>query len=146
MIVIAADPAANNRTQTDEKTVVDRFKQHFMVHCETNNRLPLRLDAIEHFTTRLTVGGAALQIDAKECPTLIRALKGGWRYTMDTKKDDIKGIAPEKNQYSHPGDSFGYLCRYFHRRTERELRYHGGDGDGRGKRPLTQNLPNYHFV
>ena len=57
---------------------------------------------------------------------LVRALKGGWRYVIDTKRDTIKGAEPEKNQYSHPGDAFGYLCRYFHRQSERDARYSVG--------------------
>ena len=50
-------------------------------------------------------------------------MKGGWRYAMDSKKDMIKGAEPEKNPWSHPGDGFGYLARYFHKLTEREMRY-----------------------
>lgn len=142
-IVIAPDPAAGNRAQSNERTVVDEFKKHFAVRIETNNRLPLRLDAIDHFATRLTDIGPALLIDPKHCPVLIRALKGGWRYVMDTKRDTIKNPEPEKNAYSHPGDAFGYLCRYFHRQTEREMRY-----GGKTVKPFTpprQTGASYHF-
>lgn len=121
-VVIAPDPASSIRAQTDKGTVVAVFKKHFDVVIETNNRLPLRLDAYRHFLTKLARGKPAFQIDPR-CRVLIRALKGGWRYTMDQKKDIIKGAEPEKNQWSHPGDGGGYLCRYFHRSTERELRY-----------------------
>lgn len=127
-LTLAPDPAAANRSQTDERAVVDELRRHFPVKIESNNRLAVRLDAIEHFTTRLVESRPALQIDPKECPVLVRALKGGWRYAMDTKKDMLKGETPEKNAYSHPGDAFGYLCRYFHRQTERELRYRGLNG------------------
>lgn len=138
-VVIAPDPAAANRSQSDEKSVVDTLKRHFDVRVETNNRLPIRLDAIEHFTTRLVPGGPALQIDPVMCPILIRALKGGWRYVVDQKKDVIKP-EPEKNQYSHPGDGFGYLCRYFHRQNEREMRYKGTTS----KPFVAPRAPNYH--
>lgn len=124
-VVVAPDPASANRAQTDERAVIDEFKKHFSVKIETNNRLAIRLDAIEHFTTRLTDVGPALLIDAKECPVLVRALKGGWRYVMDVKKGIVKGTDPEKNAYSHPGDAFGYLCRYFHKQNERNTRYYG---------------------
>lgn len=123
-VILAPDPAAAIRTGNDERTIVDELKRHFEVSIETNNRLPKRLDAINHFATRLVEQGPALRIDGKECPMLVRALKGGWRYAIDNKKNDmIKGNEPEKNVYSHPGDAFGYLCRYFHRETEREMRY-----------------------
>lgn len=121
--VIAPDPAAGNRAQNDEKTAVDILKRHFQVKIESNNRLPLRLDAIEHFTTRLVEGKPALLIDEKECPILVRALKGGWRYALDKNEQMKPDAAPEKNPYSHPGDGFGYLCRFFHRQVQKNERY-----------------------
>jgi len=121
-VIVAADPAAASRTQTDERTVVKIFKQHYEVDVESNNRLPLRLDAIDHYVSSLVEGRAALQIDPS-CQTLIRALKGGWRYAADLKRETLRGHDPEKNAYSHPGDAFGYLCRFFHRDRQRETRY-----------------------
>lgn len=121
-LIVAPDPAAGNRTSTDEKTVVDVFKRYFEVRIESNNRLPLRLDAIENYTSRLVEGRPALQIDAEMCPVLTRALKGGWRYALD-KNELVKGKEPEKNAYSHPGDAFGYLARYYHRQASKNERY-----------------------
>jgi hypothetical protein len=121
-VIIAADPAASSRTQTDERTVVKIFKQYYEVDVESNNRLPLRLDAIDHYTNTLVEGRPALQIDPS-CQVLIRALKGGWRYSADLKRETLRGHDPEKNAYSHPGDAFGYLCRYFRRDGQREARY-----------------------
>lgn len=121
--LIAPDPAAGKRGDTDEKTVVDTLKKRYKVAIETNNRLPLRLDAIEHFTTRLVLGKPALLVDEQMCPVLSRALKGGWRYALD-KNEVLKGKGePEKNAFSHSGDSFGYLCRYFHRQNLKDARY-----------------------
>lgn len=120
--LIAPDPAAGNRAQNDEKTAVDIMKKHYQVSIETNNRLPLRLDAIDHYATKLIDGEPALIIDADECPILVRALKGGWRFALD-KHEQTKSDQPEKNQYSHPGDGFGYLARYFHRQSTRNARY-----------------------
>ena len=122
-LIIAPDPAAANRSQSDLKSVVDVFKKSYRVVIESNNRFPLRLDAIEYFTARLVDGMPALQIDGPNCPVLIRALKGGWRYAIDTKKDAFKSAEPEKNDYSHPGDGFGYLARYYRRQTDREVRH-----------------------
>jgi hypothetical protein len=140
-IVIAPDPAAANRAQTDEKSVVDTFKRHYRVVAESNNRLPLRLEAIEHYSTRLTDVGPALLIDAAYCPMLIRALKGGWRYALDNKHGQIKGAEPEKNPYSHPGDAFGYLSRYFHRGAQRSEKY----GGARKFTPPTKFGAGYNF-
>jgi hypothetical protein len=121
--IVAPDPAAGNRAQNDEKTAVDILKKYFPVKIETNNRLPLRLDAIENYTTRLVDGKPALLIDEQACPILVRALKGGWRYKLDKNENLSPDASPEKNPYSHPGDAFGYLARYFHRQASRNERY-----------------------
>lgn len=141
-VVIAPDPAAANRSGADEKPIIDVFRRKFTVSIEKNNRLPLRLDAIDHYASSLVLGQPKLQIDAEYCPILIRALKGGWRYAIDTKKDTIKNNEPEKNAYSHPGDGFGYLCRYFHKQEERDMRF----STLKGRLPMSVQSPStYHY-
>ncbi len=140
---IAPDPAANNRSANDESTILATIKRHFPTSIETNNRLPLRLDAIDYFATRMVFGLPSLIVDEQACPTLTRALKGGWRYKLD-KKENISGVMPEKNIYSHPGDAFGYLCRYFHRQVEKNARYTGTGGAKRFVPPRFSNT--YHFT
>lgn len=145
-VIIAPDPAANSRSDTDERTIVSVFKKHFNVSVETNNRLPLRLDAIEHFTTKLLASGPALQIDARHCPTLVRALKGGWRWETKPKKGEELKREVDGNAYSHPGDGFGYLARYFYKRTEREMRYGAGTGNKPFVPPRNFGAKSYHFT
>jgi hypothetical protein len=144
MFTIAPDPAANNRSANDENTILATIKRAFPVSIETNNRLPLRLDAIDYFCTRMVGGLPSLVVDEKACPMLTRALKGGWRYKLD-KKENIAGTMPEKNPYSHPGDAFGYLCRYFHRQVVRNERYTSTSGGSRGFVPPRTFGGNYHF-
>jgi hypothetical protein len=142
---IAPDPAAGNRSANDESTILATIKRYYPVSIETNNRLPLRLDAIDYFCTRMAYGLPSLIVDTEACPMLTRALKGGWRYALD-KKENIRGgsdARPEKNAYSHPGDAFGYLCRHFHRQAVRNERYTGS-----GAKPFTPPTSfggNYHF-
>lgn len=123
--MIAPDPAADSRSSNNERTIVDTLRDKKkggfrVVFPDMNNRLPLRVEAIEYFTTRLVEGGPALLIDPR-CKHLIRALQGGWRYETDRKGKLLKE-EPEKNAASHPGDAFGYLCRYFQHTTAREAR------------------------
>jgi len=118
--LISPDPAAKQRAQTDESTVIDVFSKHFRVKVATdNNQLPGRIDAIEHFTTRLTENGPALLIDPS-CRVTIRALRSGWRYSTNTKGDTAE--TPMKNIYSHPGDAFSYLCQHFFVDSERSIK------------------------
>lgn len=142
-VIIAPDPAAANRAQSDAKSVVDTLKKHFTVSVESNNRFPLRLNAIEYYATRLTSQGPALQIDGKECPILVRALKGGWKYAMDKKHGVVNALEPEKNMYSHPGDGFGYLCRFLHKAADRAGRYTAA-GVAQFKPPRSFS-PGYHI-
>lgn len=144
-IIIAPDPAANNRAQTDEKSVVDVFRRYYVVRVESNNRLALRVGALEYYTTKLTETGAAFLIDPFECPILIRALKGGWRYAMDQKRGGIKGDEPEDNPYTHPADGAGYLARYFYRSIERDEKHRSIPG---GKKLVipTRFTSGYNFT
>lgn len=145
-VICAPDPAAANRAQTDEKSVVDIIRRYFPAKPETNNRLPLRLNAIEHYTGKLTDMGPALQVDPSECPTLLRALKGGWRWEVDQKRGSIiKGEVPEKNPYSHPGDAFGYLCRHYQRGAEKDYRYSAATGGRPFTPPRNFGQNNYHW-
>ena len=142
---IAPDPAAGNRSSNDETTIVQTLKRHYPVSMETNNRLPLRLDAIDYYATRMAYGMPSLVIDERACPMLVRALKGGWRYPLDAK-ENIRGggnAQPEKNIYSHPGDAFGYLARHFHRQVVKNERY-SGSGTSRFTPPRSFG-GNYHF-
>lgn len=114
-VVIAPDPAANNRSQTNETTIVqilkqERYRKFWTVKVDDTNLLQPRIDAIDHFATRLTQRGPALLIDPS-CRRLIRALSSGWRFEKTIK--GVEKAMPEKNEWSHPGDACGYLCRYF---------------------------------
>ena len=116
-VEIAPDPAASNRAQSDERSVVDVFKKHrFKVKVETNNTLQPRLEAVEYYLTRLTDNGPAMLIDPA-CKKLIRALQGGYKFTQ-TKKGDKVSEVPDKNEHSHVADTLGYLAK--NRRTSTE--------------------------
>jgi hypothetical protein len=145
--IIAPDPAANSRSPNDESTILATIKRYFPVSIETNNRLPLRLDAIDYFCTGLAFGLPRLVIDEKACPILVRALKGGWRYKLDSKEQLSGGgdAKPEKNPYSHPGDGFGYLCRYFHRQVVKNERYTHSGGRTPFVPPRTFGGGSYHM-
>lgn len=137
--IVAPDPAANGRKDSDEKSSVDVLKQKgFVVKFpDYNNRLETRLQAIEYFATRLTPNGPALVIDPS-CKTLIRALSTGWRYKL--KKEDEVAPEPEKNRWSHPADGFGYLCKWF---ANEDPRYASANQKKRFIPPGTQRS-SYH--
>lgn len=121
---IAPDPAAANRAQSDEKSVVDEFRKHFEVAYDTDNTLTPRITAMEHYMTRLTEKGPALIIDPS-CRVLIRALGGGYRYAISTKGQTA--ATPDKNEYSHPADAAMYLAKHFRRISDKVTRRKNGN-------------------
>lgn len=113
-VIFVPDPAGNSRTPTDERTVVQVLKQQkyrkfWTVKVDNTNLLQPRLDAIDHFTTRLTEVGPAFLVDPR-CKKVIRALASGWRYEKTLKGEEK--AKPVKNESSHPGDGVGYVARY----------------------------------
>jgi hypothetical protein len=139
-LIIVPDPAAASRTPTDERTVVQVLKQKKLKVdiVDANNRFQPRLEAIEHFTTRLIDGKPALQIDPG-CKVTIRAYTTGWRYTV-VRKGDGTSPEPEKNKWSHPADAGCYGARFYYRGHMRQLRQEAG-----GFRPPRTFGNAYHF-
>lgn len=108
--LIVPDPASGNRSQASNTSVMKELKKHFEVKVDTDNKIESRLAPAQYYMMKRTSGGEALQIDPS-CVRLIRALTGGYKYTLT--KGDVKKEVPDKNQHSHPADAFTYLVRYF---------------------------------
>ena len=108
--LIVPDPASGNRSQASNTSVMKELKKHFEVKVDTNNAIESRLAPAQYYMMRRTSGGEGLQIDPS-CVRLIRALTGGYKYTLT--KGDVKKEVPDKNMHSHPADAFTYLVRYF---------------------------------
>ena len=92
------------------------------------------LNEPDFFASRMIHGRPALRIDEKACPVVCRAVRGGWRYKVNIKTEAVAAEVDKSNPYSHSGDGFGYVCRYFHRGTEREMRYGLGGSGARTQR------------
>ena len=146
-LVAAPDPAAGNRAQTDETKVISILKKSFTVKPQWNNRLGVRIDAMDHYTTLLLPDvGPALLVDKVHAPMLCKALAGGWKYEKAKRSsDDTYKPAPEKNIYSHYGDAFSYLCRHYVQQYEKS----GVRGQMIGSQATRRAMPvsrpvNYH--
>ena len=107
--IVSIDPAARQRAQTDERSVMDIFKaERFAVKPASTNSIAARLAVCEGYMTRTVDDKPALLI-SPEAKLLIAALGGKYRYKINTKgeRDDT----PSKD---HPAsdicDSFQYLC------------------------------------
>lgn len=107
-VIVIGDPAGSQRSQTDERTVFEVLKANgFRVIPARTNSIAARISAVETLLAGQVEGGPRHLIDPS-CKTLIRAMKGGYRYKM--KKTGEMEDSPEKNSYSHIADSHEYAC------------------------------------
>ena len=103
------DPAGDFRGQNDNTTPFQIFRAHRLPIQEAPSFLfTVRLQSIEAVLTRMSEGRPALQV-SPSCSTLIAALDGGWHYRRLKMSGEKYAEEPEKDEYSHPADAFGYM-------------------------------------
>jgi hypothetical protein len=107
--IVVGDPSGVAKNNHYEETSFDLLKRAgFTAFPAPTNDLDPRLRAIEFFLLQQVDGGPAMVIDADRCPTIVRALGGGYRYEA-TKAGVLKAI-PKKDEYSHVIDALQYAC------------------------------------
>ena len=112
-VVIVGDPAGRAKDSIYEETSFDVIKRMgFKAYPAPTNDIDPRIRSVESFLLQQRDGGAAMVIDGSRCPTLVRALDGGYRYGK-TKAGQRKPN-PDKNKYSHISDALQYVCLAAH--------------------------------
>lgn len=112
-VVIVGDPAGKQRSTLYEETSFDLIKRAgFSAYPAPTNDIDSRLRAVESWLLGQRDGGAAILIDRQRCPTLIRALGGGYRYAKT--RAGVRKPVPDKNQYSHITDALQYAALAAH--------------------------------
>ena len=108
-VYIVGDPAGKQRSTLYEETSFDLIKRNgLLAFPAPTNDIAKRINAVESWLLGSRDGGPAVLIDREGCPTLIRALNGGYRYGK-TRGGQRKAM-PDKNEYSHIADAFQYAC------------------------------------
>lgn len=106
--LVVGDPAGVQRAQTDERSVFDIYKaEGFRIVPARTNTLTARIASVDNWLTRQVDGGPAHLIDPS-CKAIINALRGGYRYKINTKGEPDE--KPEKNMHSHVADAHQYVC------------------------------------
>lgn len=109
-MIVAGDPAMTQRSQSDEKTVKDTYKEAgFKIWTPNTNALTARVTAIDNYLAGITEDGPALLV-SPECRHFIRAAEGGYRYPI--RKDGRTVEEPEKNEWSHIAEAGQYGAMY----------------------------------
>jgi hypothetical protein len=108
-VYIVGDPAGKQRSTLYEETSFDLIKRNgLLAFPAPTNDVAKRINAVESWLLGSRDGGPAVLFDRERCPTLIRALNGGYRYGK-TRAGQRKAM-PDKNEYSHVMDAFQYAC------------------------------------
>ena len=113
------DPACNQKSQTDEFTVLDVWNKHGIksVEAPCSNRIQPRLDAVENRLMRLVNNPETNSMEPSilvdpSCLFLREALEGGYHFELVRSvgtADEFKE-APAKDKYSHICDALQYVC------------------------------------
>ncbi|RZN09648.1 terminase [Bradyrhizobium genosp. SA-3] len=112
-IAMVGDPAGISKSSIYEETTFDVLKRlGFNAFPAPTNDIDPRLRAVEAFLLAQRNGGPAMLIDRDRCPTIVRALAGGYRYAK-TRNGTRKPL-PDKNEYSHIIDALQYACLAAH--------------------------------
>lgn len=112
-IAIVGDPAGGAKGSIHEESSFDFMKRlGFMAFPAPTNDIDKRLRAVEAFLLAQRDGGPAMLIDRDRCPTIVRALAGGYRYAKT--RSGHRKATPDKNEYSHPADALQYAALAAH--------------------------------
>lgn len=108
-VAIVIDPAAFQRSQSDEKSVADMFKvEGFALKAAPTNSIAARLAAVEKYLTRTVDGKPAMLVDPG-ATLVVQSLGGKYRYRTNNK-----GVTDDKPEKSHPfsdvADALQYAC------------------------------------
>jgi hypothetical protein len=132
-VAMIGDPSGVSKSSIYEETTFDVLKRlGFAAFPAPTNDIDPRLRAVEAFLLAQRDGGPAIIFDRRYCPTLIRAMSGGYRYA--NTRDGKRKPKPDKNEFSHIADALQYAC----------LAAHGGMGEMVGRhmarRPRTERV------
>ena len=101
--VYYGDPACRQRTDKNEKTTAEIFRDYGILIMSRASSIASRIEIINKRLSTLIDGRPAMLVD-KSCKVLIDALSGGYHYKEN--KDE-----PEKdNYYDHIADALGYVA------------------------------------
>lgn len=108
-VAVVGDPAGRAKNSHYEETSFDLLKRAgFIAFPAPTNDIDPRIRAIDTFLLGQRDGGGAMLIDEDRCPTIIRALSGGYRYART--RNGMRKPLPDKNEYSHVIDALQYAC------------------------------------
>lgn len=112
-VALIGDPAGIAKdSHTEENSFELLQRMGFVAVPAPTNDIDPRLRSVEALLARQTNGGPTLVINSTKCPTLARAMAGGYRFKR-TKQGEIKA-KPDKGPFSHVADCLQAVCLVVH--------------------------------
>lgn len=106
---IYLDPAANSRTQLDDRTQVMVWRNAGLsVRTASTNKPSVVIEAVKKKLNTIIQGYPSLVISDK-CSHIRKALAGSYQYKRVNVSGERYAEAPDKNSYSHVADALAYL-------------------------------------
>jgi hypothetical protein len=110
LAVFVGDPAGNQRSQTDTRTVFDVFRKYGMHVKAGPVSIAARLEGVRAPLLRSVGREPGFVLSRTGCPMLLRGFMGGYQYRRKNVSGDVYVDVPDKNQYSHVHDALQYMC------------------------------------
>lgn len=109
-VCISGDPAGAAKSTISEETSFDCFKRlGFNAYPASTNDFDPRVRAVEFWLLGSRNAGPALLIDGSRCPTLVQAMKAGYRFKLMQETGE-PGPRPIKNEWSHIAEALQYAA------------------------------------
>lgn len=114
-VVVVGDPSGTAKSSMFEINSFDLLKRYgFNCFPASTNDLDPRIRAVEAWLAKFTIQGPGFLIDQTRCPTLVKAMKGGYRFKK-AKPDAFSPTGenkakPDKGNFSHVADALQYAC------------------------------------
>jgi len=109
---VVIDPAAFQRSQTDERTVAEMYRREgFSVKPARTNSISARLGAVDNYLTRIIDGDPLILFDCEHSESIIMAMAGKYRYKLN-KNGEIADTPDKSHPWSDVADALEYLCLF----------------------------------
>lgn len=116
-IFVVGDPAGVAKGTIAEESCFDALgRMGLAAFPAPTNDIEPRLRAVEALLGRQVNGGPALMINRRQCPFLVRAMSGGYRFTKIPRGGALRAV-PDKTQkegFDHVADCLQYASLVVH--------------------------------
>lgn len=100
-----ADPSGVSLKDTDEGSCFKTLVKNGLRVTPGVVAFETRKTSVDYFLFRMNKEGPLFEIDAGECPILVRGFKGGYRYPEKADEIEPRKLRPMKDEHSHPHDA-----------------------------------------